>query len=148
MSKYKLISLEIKDKYTLLAALGDLGYTSETGKLEVGPGNHNGLTLYGYQGDARPERANIRIPKHYVGNAANDIGFAWDHDTQSYRAIISEYDGRQAGASRAGSPEWQNRLKQRVSYHTLSQAAKRKGYRIKEVATNDGTIRLQLSSMR
>ena len=148
MSKYKLIKMSIKDQDSLISALGDMGYTQANGKLEVAPGQSNTLGMYGYHGDLRPERANIRIPREYVGSAANDIGFAWDQDSQSYRAIISEYDSGHDKVTRAGSPAWQNKVSQRASYHTVSKAAKRKGYRVKEVATNDGTVRLQLVSLR
>jgi len=148
MSKYKLIKLEIKDKDSLIKALGDLGFSEGNGGLEVANGHENNLSLYGYQGDRRAETANIRIPRHRVATAANDIGFAFDKETGSYRAIISEFDSGDRKEKRAGSPKWQNRLKQRVSYHTVSKAAKRKGYRVKEVATKDGTVRLQLQSFR
>jgi len=140
--------MQIKDKASLLAALEDMGYSEANGKLEVANGQDNSLKLYGYQGDLRAETANIRIPRYHVASAANDIGFAYDQESQSYRAMISEFDSGERSATRPGAPAWQRKLNQRASYHTVSKAAKQKGYRVKEVASNDGTIRLQLVSLR
>ena len=53
------------------------------------------VPLYGYKGDMRSERANIRVPKEIVnrylgGGASNDIGFVKTAD--GFDAIISAYD--------------------------------------------------------
>lgn len=53
------------------------------------------VPLYGYKGDMRAERANIRIPKEIVnrylgGGASNDVGFVKTPD--GFDAIVSAYD--------------------------------------------------------
>lgn len=85
MSKY-LVFQEIvfKDRRLLMAALADLGYT------EVEKGE--ALPLYGYQGDRRPETAEVVVRRHCLGSASNDLGFA--RTPQGYVPIISEYDQR------------------------------------------------------
>ena len=85
MSKY-LIYQEIvfKDRRLLLAALAALGYA------EVEEGE--ALPLYGYQGDRRPETAEIVVRRRHLGPASNDLGFA--RTEQGYVPIISEYDQR------------------------------------------------------
>jgi hypothetical protein len=68
----------------LLAALADLGYPT----VEEGVG----LPLHGYQGDRRPETAEIVVRRRHVGSASNDIGFTKTGDR--YAPILSEYDHR------------------------------------------------------
>ena len=85
MSKY-LVYQEIvfKDRRLLLAALADLGYT------EVEEGE--ALPLYGYQGDRRPETAELVVRRRHLGSASNDLGFA--RTPEGFVPIISEYDQR------------------------------------------------------
>jgi hypothetical protein len=85
MSKYLVFDeLVLKDRRLLLAALADLGY----GEVEEG----EALPLYGYQGDRRPETAEIVVRRQHVGGASNDLGFA--RTEQGYVPVISEYDQR------------------------------------------------------
>ena len=85
MSKYLVFKeYVLKDRRLLLAALADLGYT------EVEEGD--ALPLYGYQGDRRPETAEIVVRRRYLGAASNDLGFARTPD--GYVPIVSEYDQR------------------------------------------------------
>ena len=85
MSKYLCFAdIVFKDRQLLLAALADLGYAN----VEEGAK----LPLYGYQGDQRPETAEIVIRRKLVGAASNDLGFA--RTDQGYVPIISEYDLR------------------------------------------------------
>jgi hypothetical protein len=74
----------LKDRRLLLAALADLGYT------EVEEGE--ALPLYGYQGDRRPETAEIVVRRRHLGSASNDVGFA--RTPAGYLPIVSEYDQR------------------------------------------------------
>ena len=66
----------------LLAALSDLGYAD----VEVG----ERLPLYGYQGDRRPETADVVLRRQHIGRASNDIGFA--RSIAGLVPIVSEYD--------------------------------------------------------
>ena len=85
MSKY-LVYQEIvfKDRRLLLAALADLGYA------EVEEGE--ALPLFGYQGDRRPETAELVVRRRHLGSASNDLGFA--RTPEGFVPIISEYDQR------------------------------------------------------
>ncbi len=85
MSKY-LVYQEIvfKDRRLLLAALADLGYA------EVEEGE--ALPLFGYQGDRRPETAELIVRRRHLGSASNDLGFA--RTPEGFVPIISEYDQR------------------------------------------------------
>ena len=85
MSKYLVFNdVVFKDRRLLLAALADLGYT------EVEEGQ--ALPLYGYQGDRRPETAELVVRRRYLGAASNDLGFA--RTAEGYVPIVSEYDQR------------------------------------------------------
>ena len=85
MSKYLTFTDVIFTSQALLiAALADLGYTN----VEQG----EGLSLYGYQGDERAERAELVVRRHDIGPASNDLGFK--RTAEGYTPIISEYDQR------------------------------------------------------
>jgi hypothetical protein len=85
MSKYVVFQdYVLKDRRLLLAALADLGYT------EVEEGE--ALPLYGYQGDRRPETAELVVRRQHLGSPSNDLGFA--RTPAGYVPIVSEYDQR------------------------------------------------------
>jgi len=73
-----------RDRKLLLAALADLGYVD----VEEG----EALALYGYQGDRRPETAEIVVRRRHIGSASNDVGFA--RTPRGYVPIVSEFDAR------------------------------------------------------
>jgi len=83
MSKYMTFtSAAFKDRECLVQALRECGY-AETEEGEA-------LSLYGYQGDRRPETAQIVVRRKFIGAASNDLGF---QKTESgYVPVISEYD--------------------------------------------------------
>ena len=85
MSKYiEFREVAFADRRLLLAALASLGYaTVEEGEA---------LPLFGYQGDRRPETAEIVVRRQHVGSASNDIGFA--RTARGYVPIVSEFDER------------------------------------------------------
>ncbi len=85
MSKYlSFPDVIFKDRRLLLAALADLGYP----QVEEG----EALSLFGYQGDRRPETAELVVRRHYLGSASNDLGFA--RTPAGYIPFVSEYDQR------------------------------------------------------
>ena len=85
MSKYLHFGdIVFKSRPLLLAALADLGY----GQVEVG----EKLALFGYQGDRRPETAEIVVRSEHLGHASNDLGFV--RTEQGYVPVISEFDQR------------------------------------------------------
>ena len=65
MSKYKQIVTQFKNLESLKKALEDVGFAG----IEVAPNpKAPSLTLVGFLGDARPEKASLRIPRRYVGS--------------------------------------------------------------------------------
>ena len=136
MSKYKQIVTQFKNLESLKKALEDVGFAG----IEVAPNpKAPSLTLVGFLGDARPEKASLRIPRRYVGSLANDVGFAWNPKSRTYEAIISEFD------SSAHFDEGRlNHVKQRYAFHELVRSARIEGYEIGEATVVNGTVEFQL----
>lgn len=85
MSKYMTFTdAAFKDRESLLQALAECGY----GTVEEG----ESLSLYGYQGDRRPETAQIVVRRDHIGTASNDLGF--QKTDAGFVPVISEYDQR------------------------------------------------------
>ncbi|MFN7544958.1 MAG: DUF1257 domain-containing protein [Acidobacteriota bacterium] len=115
MSKYEELRTVLSDERFRLEALRDLGFSPDA--------SDEGLSLYGYLGDERPETANIAIRRRQLNSASNDIGFARDANGV-YRALISEYD-RGIGFDDA----WLGRVAQTYKERQTMAVAKSKGYR-------------------
>ena len=129
MSHFACIKTQIKHQDALVKALADVGFKT----VEV---HETAQHLYGYQGDIRPQKAEVIIRRNYIGQASNDIGFKRQEDGQ-FEAIISEYDCHQY------SQQWLNGLTQRYGYHALMATAPEQGFSIEEEETlEDGTIRV------
>lgn len=129
MSHFTCIKTQLKNLDTLIQALADVGFHD----IEV---HEKAQHLYGYQGDVRPQTAEVIIRRQYIGTASNDIGFKQQDDGQ-FEAIISEYDCQKY------SQEWLNNLTQRYGYHTLLATAPEQGFTVEEEETlEDGTIRV------
>ncbi len=115
MSKYEELRTVLSDEHFLVEGLRELGYNPEVSR--------EGLSLYGYLGDERPEKAHIVIRRRQLDSASNDIGFARDA-SGVYRALISEYD-RGIGFDDA----WLGRVAQTYKERQTMTVAKSKGYR-------------------
>ncbi len=129
MSHFTAIKTQIKDKEALIKALADMGLKN----IEV---HENAQYLYGFQGDVRPETAEVIIRRKYVGSSSNDIGFKLQDDGQ-FQAIISEYDrGRY-------NQQWLGKVMQRYGYYTLMASAQEQGFTVEEdEVMEDGTVRV------
>lgn len=115
MSKYEELRTVLSDERFLLEALRDLGFSPDA--------SPEGLSLCGYLGDERPEKANVVIRRRQLNSASNDIGFARDANGV-YRALISEYD-RGIGFDDA----WLGQVAQTYKERQTMAVAKAKGYR-------------------
>jgi len=140
MSQYKKIATEFKNLDSLILALTDL---LGVGNFTVDKTLSNKLSMYGYHGDERPEKASINVSrtvvnKQYSGGSSNDFGFAYDQAGKMFTAIISDFD------STAGTMRLVEQLRQKYAYHEVVRQAKMKGYSIRQVESKDKTIRLQL----
>lgn len=76
------------------------------------------VSLVGYHGDTRPEKANVIVRRNHIGPAANDLGFVKEADG-TYSAIVSDYDSHKHGV------EWMKGLKRAYTEkRTIKHAAK------------------------
>ncbi len=115
MSKYEELRTVLSEERFLVEALRDLGYSPEV--------SNEGLSLYGYLGDERAEKAHIVIRRRQLDSASNDIGFARD-EGGVYRALISEYD-----CGIGFDDAWLGRVAQTYKERQTMAVAKSKGYR-------------------
>lgn len=120
MSKYMEITVSFKNRSSLIKALQNLQVP-----YEVSEGNS--LSLYGFQGDKRPEQAALVIRRKelnkYSGGASNDLGFAWNG--KEFTLIVSEYDNH-----RPGVQSLLRQIKQEYAVEETSRLAKAKGYKV------------------
>ena len=115
-------------------ALAEMGFT----QVEV---HQTAQHLYGYQGDVRPQTAEVIIRRTFVGPASNDIGFKRQADG-TFDAIISGYDLARH------SQQWLNRLTQRYAYHVARAKLEEQGFAlVTEETQQDGRIHLVLRRM-
>ena len=129
MSHFTCIKTQIKHQDALVQALADVGFKT----VEV---HETAQHLYGYQGDVRPQTAEVIIRRQHIGRWSNDIGFKRQADGH-FEAIISDYDRP------TYSQQWLNGLTQRYGYHALMATAPEQGFSIEEEETlEDGTIRV------
>ena len=129
MSEYHVRELDYKDEELLIQVLRDMGYSPVIHKEAV--------SLYGYQGDQRKQKAHIIIPRKQVGSASNDVGF--ERTSQGLKLHISEYDERQKTFDTG-------KMRQTfASRHVINYINKKSKYRLKSQQTReDGRISIKL----
>lgn len=131
MSHFTVIKTQFVDTDLLVQALADLGFP----QVEV---HETAQHLYGFQGDLRPQTAEVIVRRDYIGPSSNDIGFKRSAEG-TFEATISEYDRRQF------TQEWLDLLAQRYAYHTaLAQLAQQGFDLVTEENAADGRIHLIL----
>lgn len=132
MSHFTTIKTKFANDNALLKALTDLDFRDV---------EHHQLpqSLYGYQGDLRPQSAEIIIRRKFVGPASNDIGFKRGSDG-NFEAIISEFDRGKY------SQTWLDNLLRRYAYHaTVQKLVEEQGFSlVEEDQQESGAIHLVL----
>jgi hypothetical protein len=83
LSKYEETATEIRQSGHLITALRELGLRAEF--------HPDGANPVGYEGQERPERAQVIVRRNQIGTASNDIGFA-RKPGGTFAAVLSEYD--------------------------------------------------------
>jgi Protein of unknown function (DUF1257) len=94
MSHFTQIKTQFKNLNCLVEALRYFGFEPE---IHQAPQN-----LYGFKGDRRKQKAEVVVKRDQISASANDLGFAWNQNSQTYEILISEWDQR-SGQSRRGS---------------------------------------------
>jgi hypothetical protein len=133
MSHFTTLRTQITDLKALRTALADLGFPD----VEV---FETAQPLYGYQGDARTQTAEVIVRRKHIGWLSNDLGFR-RNASGTFDAIISDYD------SRKFSKEWLDRLTQRYAYHAARAKLEEQGFMLTSEEQKDGRIHLVLRRM-
>lgn len=134
MSHYTRVKTQLKNETALLQALADLGF----GPTKI-KHSKEAQHLEGYEGKMREQTAEIIIPRKYVQQAANDIGFKRQEDG-TFEAIISEYDKNKY------NKEWVGKLTQRYAYNNLKNELSDGGFFIESEREEKGEIFLQVGT--
>ncbi len=114
-----------------------VGFTAD--QIEV---HQQAVPLYGYQGDERPQKAHVIIRRQHVGSAANDVG--WERlPDGSYRAWISEYDGRHRFDAAT-----QNRIRQEYAFAAVSRQQRALGRTVERRMLASGEIEVTIGGYR
>jgi len=108
MSRYCTVKTEFMDRDSLVKALMETGNWS-LDQIEVHDIAQN---LIGYQGDTRPQTANVIIRRANIGRSSNDIGFSLNSDGL-FEAIISKFD------SHKFNTKWVGELTGNYAFHVL-----------------------------
>ena len=106
--------------------------------------------------DPRPSRTAVRLPgrsdarkdahivirRQHVGQAANDVG--WERQADgTYRAWISEYDGRHRF-----DDTMQNRVKQEYAYQVIVRQQRTRGRTVTREQLSSGEIEVTIGGYR
>ena len=140
MSHFVDILTEITDQKALVRALERMGF-----KGHVESYDHT-VTIYGYLGDERPEKAHVVIRKQYVGPSSNDIGFEKKADGK-FVAHISEYDMGEGEYSHRKAPygeAWQKKLYQLYGVEKSKMEFENKGWTYVEDVDEKNRPRLRV----
>lgn len=129
MSHFTIMNTQINDVPGLIKALADKGYKT----VEV---HEQPVHLYGYQGDTRPETAEVVIRRKFIGSMSNDLGFK-RQEKGNFTAIISSYDRSKH------SEKWLGELMQRYAYHITRGKLLEQGFElIEERTAQNGQVQL------
>jgi len=100
----------------------------------------NPVYLLGYQGDQRPEMAEVVIRREFVGEASNDIGFK-RQPNGNFRPIISEFDVEYYNQI------WLDQLAQTYAERKFVREMRESGYLLSSrVSSNDGSIEMSFTA--
>lgn len=130
MSHYSKIKTKICEREALVKALQEMGYRD----IEV---NDTAQHLFGYQGDRRPEQAEVIIRRKFISQASNDIGFRRSADG-TYEAIVSEYDEKILGK------DWVGKVCQKYAEHAVLSKLEAQGFSVQERQIDPVTKKVHL----
>ncbi len=99
------------------------------------------VSLIGYHGDTRKEKANVIVRRVHVGPDAKDLGFV-KKPGGTYAAIVSEFDSGKHDAS------WFNGLKRAYTERVTLKTAAKSGFRFLGKKVINGKAQLQFMDPR
>lgn len=124
-----------------MKALRTLGFTDKMIEVSDTP-----LTLKGYHGDDREQKANIRIKgsgwgsnQNYVGGASNDLGFEKMSDG-SWAFHVSDYDKSKYDQS------WTTKLLNQYGLEVVKEVATEQNFFVESVTNQSNEIHVRLTT--
>ena len=137
MSHFVECQTEFRDPQSLVPALVECGF--EAPQIEV---HQQAVPLYGYKGDARPQKAHIVIRRQHIGQAANDVG--WERQADgTYRGWISEYDRRHRF-----NDTMCNHVKQEYAYRVVYRQQRSMGRSVERRMLDNGELEVVIAGYR
>jgi hypothetical protein len=130
MSHYSKIDTQIVECESLVKALREMGYK----RIEV---HEKAENLIGYQGDVRPEKANVIVRREYISPESNDIGFRLTSQG-TYEAIVSEYDQELLGS------DWVGKVCQNYAEIAVVSKLAQQGFEVAEKKVDPVTQKVHL----
>jgi hypothetical protein len=141
MSMYTRVRTKIVNRSALLRALKNLGFKEHMVEVSDTP-----MSLKGYRGDDRQQRAHIRIKgsgwgqnSNYVGGASNDLGWEMLEDG-TFAFHVSDYDVNKYNQG------WQKRLTQQYAKEVITEIAEENKFFVEDIAEENGEIFMQVVS--
>lgn len=117
MSKYGTYATRFRNRQALVAEL-----ILQFKEVEV---HDTPQTLYDYNGEPRPDKAEIIVRRQYVSGMSNDVGFCLKDGC--YQAVISDYD-RHGGKQL--NDEWMKKLTTAYNKRVVLPGLVAKGFRM------------------
>lgn len=147
MSHFVECDTQFRDRQALIAALVRCGF--EASQIEV---HEEEVSLFGYQGDVRPQKAHVVIRRQHIGTGANDAGWQRQPDG-TYRAWISEFDcGKGQYAHRMDTARFsaavQDRIKQEYAFEVIARQQRAKGRSVTRQRLAGGEIEVVIAGYR
>ncbi|MBI4029154.1 MAG: DUF1257 domain-containing protein [Candidatus Blackburnbacteria bacterium] len=134
MSHYTIVCTELSDTETLIEALVTLGFKRQV--IEV---HKEAQTLFGYQGDARPQKAHVIIRRKNTGlGASNDVGFEKQANGK-YKAHISDYDRG------SFNDMWMAKLRQEYAVAGITKKVRGQGKMVSTKREKDGRVKIEIT---
>ncbi len=119
MSEFHVIEVVFTDQQVLVESLEDMGYKPVIHDVPV--------SLEGYHGDKRTQKAHIVIPRGQVGRASNDVGF--EKTKEGFIMHASAYDKAWRTGPKIKELNLtyvENKLKKEISGNSFCRIASRK----------------------
>lgn len=136
MSEYMVCEVEIRDTEALKEALQDMGVNPEHIEVHESP-----VSLNGFMGDARRQRAHVVIRRQNVGQASNDIGFEKTAEG-SFKAWVSDFDRHRGLGHRIMNKELMHHYSKRK---VLRELRRQRGAKIEKMEEKNGKVRIKVS---
>lgn len=134
MSQFLIVQTNFTNWKALQRALVNMGFSLDKQVFSITPKN-----LKGYLNDTRQDKAQLILPKCFVGRSSNDLGFLKGKNGK-IKAIVSEFDQKNNYGK-----EWLNKLKMHYNAHAVQMKYSEQGWQCKKSFAANGEIVMEIS---